>query len=100
VATGDEDEDNWYTWIDRAGGEAVRFGCIVVEWDQFPALGAVLPRYYESGNNSGWLVSVYRDLRLDKWRTEHPDLHPRRTIRTQYGSRPERRQCALRFGQR
>ena len=67
VATGEEDDDNWYTWIDRAGGEAVRFGCIVVEWDQFPALGAVLPRYYESGNNSGWLVSVHRDLRLDKW---------------------------------
>jgi hypothetical protein len=67
VATGEEDDDNWYMWIDRAGGEAVRFGCIVVEWDQFPALGAVLPRYYESGNNSGWLVSVHRDLRLDKW---------------------------------
>ena len=67
VATGDEDDDNWYMWIDLAGGEAARFGCVVVEWDQFPALGAVLPRYYESGNNSGWLVSVHRDLRLDKW---------------------------------
>ena len=67
MATGEEENDNWYMWIDRAGGEAVRFGCIVVEWDQFPALGAVLPRYYESGNSSGWLISVHRDLRLDKW---------------------------------
>src|ERR1700721_1294081 len=44
------DDDYLYFESDR---DAVRFGCIVVEWDQFPRTARILPE-----RRDGWLFSA------------------------------------------
>jgi hypothetical protein len=73
VASAEEDDNEWYLYLDRAEGDAMRYGCIVVEWDQFPKVGPLLPWT----GDAGWLFSASPDARfvsilfpwrdLEKW---------------------------------
>lgn len=42
------------------GPAGLRYGCVVVEWDQYPKLAGLLPRHV-GRSRDGWLVTVLRD---------------------------------------
>jgi len=68
---GEEDGEFWTDY--QPAGEELRYGCIVVEWDQFPKVGRVLPpwknmpggRWLDRINhNTGWLFSASPNARF------------------------------------
>jgi hypothetical protein len=58
---GENEDGDFVRFLMRFHPADLRYGCVVVKWEQFPALSALLPRYVGHGNG-GWLLSVQRDI--------------------------------------